>query len=121
MSQENLIESVNAFHPSGATALVAEPDILSEGGCMSGIVRELAELPPASIVNLEALARIFGVHVATIHRAVRRGELPEPIRMFGRKCWTAGVILEHIESRLTDAGNEAQSEATRIARLSLGY
>jgi hypothetical protein len=83
-----------------------------------GIVRELGDLPPGAIVEEEALARMFGRHAVSVKRAVERGELPPPVRMFGKPCWTAGAVLAHVEARLEAAKREAEQEAARIARLS---
>jgi len=83
-----------------------------------GIVRELGELPPGAIVEEEALARMFGRHSVSVKRAVERGELPPPVRMFGKPCWTVGAILAHVEARLEDTKREAEKDADRIARLS---
>ena len=83
-----------------------------------GIMKTLGELPPGTILQEEAVARMFGRHPVTVKRAVDRRELPPPVRMFGKPCWTAGVILAHLSARLEAAGREAEKEAARIARLS---
>ena len=69
-----------------------------------GIARDLGELPPGALIEEEALARIFGWHAVSVKRAVERGELPPPVRMFGKPCWMAGAILAHIEARLDSHG-----------------
>ena len=78
---------------------------------------ELGEMKPNTIIPEKALAEIFKCHPVTIKRAVSRGELPPPIRMFGKPCWTAKSLIEHVESRLEAAKREAEEEAARIARL----
>ena len=55
---------------------------------------------------------------ASVKRAVQRGELPPPCRLFGGNAWTAGAIVQHIEKRLDQAAQEAKREADKIARLS---
>jgi signal transduction histidine kinase len=81
------------------------------------LVTRLAELPPATLVDEAALAAIFGCHQMSIKRAVTRGELPAPVRMFGRPTWTAGAVLRHADARLEAAEREAERERQRIARL----
>lgn len=81
-----------------------------------GIVKALGELPPGAILEEEAVARMFGRHAVSVKRAVERGELPPPVRMFGKPCWTAGAILSHIEARLEAAKREAEKNAARIFR-----
>jgi predicted DNA-binding transcriptional regulator AlpA len=81
-------------------------------------VAELGRLPAGTILDERELARLFGCCRASVKRAVARGELPEPVRMFGRPCWTAGRILEHVADRLAAAQKEAEREAARLSRLS---
>ena len=83
-----------------------------------GVVRDLGELPSGAILEEEALARIFGRCTVSVKRAVERGELPPPVRMFGKPCWTAGAILAHVEARLEAAKRNAEKEAKRFSRLS---
>ena len=84
----------------------------------AGVVRELGELPPGAILEEEAVARIFGRHSVSVKRAVERGELPPPVRLFGKPTWTAGAILAYQEARLEAAKRKAEKEAARISRLS---
>ncbi len=84
----------------------------------AGVVRELGELPPGAILEEEAVARMFNRHPASVKRAVERGELPPPVRLFGKPSWTAGVILAHLDARLEAAKREAEKEAARFARMS---
>ncbi len=90
----------------------------AENGTPVDIVKDLGELPPGAILEEAALGRIFRRHAVSIKRAVERGELPPPVRMFGKPCWTAGAILAHLEDRLEAAKRESEREAARIARLS---
>lgn len=69
----------------------------------AGVVRELAELSPQAIITEGGLARIFRRHQVSIKRAVQRGELPPPTRLFGEPVWTVGAIVRHLERRLEEA------------------
>ena len=82
------------------------------------LIDTLARLPAGTILDERALAALFGCCQMSVKRAVKRGELPEPVRMFGRPCWTAGRILEHVGDRLAAAQKEAEREAQRLSRLS---
>jgi len=82
------------------------------------IVKDLAELPSGAIIGVEALAQMFNRCSKSIERAVERGEFPQPIRILGKRCWTAGVIQEHITNRLKSAQQKAKKEGERIALLS---
>ena len=99
-------------------AEAVEADTPVEGAEADGIVRDLGELPPGAIVEEEALARIFRRHRVSIKRAVERGELPPPTRMFGKPCWTAKAILEHISKRLEQAQREREKIKSKILKLS---
>ena len=76
-----------------------------------GVISALGDLSPGSIVTEEGLACLFHRHPVSIKRAVQRGELPPPTRLFGGNAWTAGVLVRHIEARLAQAARE-QEEAT---------
>ena len=83
-----------------------------------GVIRALAELPPDALIDEQALARIFGRCQTSVRRAVRRGELPRPVKMFGRPTWTARAVLDHIGKRLEAKKQEAQRLERRISQLS---
>jgi hypothetical protein len=79
------------------------------------IIRQLAELPPDTVLSEEALARMFGRHPVSIKRAVSRGELPPSIRLFGKATWTARAVLGHLNNRLEAARKETEQLARRIS------
>lgn len=89
-----------------------------EAGGTWSIVKELSELPIRAIVGEDALAHMFSRCTVSIKRAVERHELPRPIRMFGKPCWTAGAILDHFDNRLQAAQLEAKKEEERIDNFS---
>jgi hypothetical protein len=72
------------------------------------IFAELGALPAGAIVTEAAMARIFGRHPESVKRAVDRGELPAPARMFGSSVWTAGAIIRHLEQRLEAAAEQVE-------------
>lgn len=82
-----------------------------------GILEDLAKLEPETIIREKALAEMYNCHPQTIKRYVTRGELPPPVRMGGKPCWTVRSILEHIEERLRQAKIEAEAESARLARM----
>jgi hypothetical protein len=73
-----------------------------------GIIRELGQLEPKAIIYEEGLAKLFDRHLATVKRAVRRGELPPPIRIFGQNAWTVETLIKHFEMCLETAAQKAQ-------------
>lgn len=74
---------------------------------LSGIIRELGDLPGGTIVNEEALAIIFDRCQVSIKRAIQRGELPPPVKLLGMPVWTVEKILNFINDRLELAQKEA--------------
>ena len=82
-----------------------------------GIIPDLGVLPEGAIVMEEALERLFSRSGMSVKRAVERGELPPPTRLFGKNAWTAGVIVRHIEKRLADAAKEHERDGRRIQQL----
>lgn len=78
------------------------------------MVVELAAYPPGTLVTEAALARLFRRHPCSIRRAVRRGELPPPVRLFGTASWTAGGLIQHIEARLAAAARRVEAEQAAL-------
>lgn len=95
-----------------------ESEILPDPGESSGIVTELDELGPGTVLFEARLARLLQRHPASIKRMVERGELPQPARMAGSNVWTWGAIVRHIEKRLEEAAKEAERMAQKLAKLS---
>ena len=78
---------------------------------LPGVIAALGELQPGAVVTEEGVAQLSGRCAASVKRAVARGELPPPTRMFGSSAWTVGVLVGHIENRLHQAAAEAQLAA----------
>ena len=91
---------------------------LNETQDLPGIIAILGELKPAAIITEEGAARLFNRHIASVKRAVRRGELPPPCRLFGQNAWTVGTLIQHIENRLEQAAKERECIEKKIAQLS---
>ena len=89
------------------------------GENQNGIVTALAELPLNAHLDAEALGRILGRCKKTIQRAVRRGELPPPIKFMGRHVWLVKTILEHMESRQETALRQFRKRLEKISRDSI--
>ena len=80
---------------------------------LPGIIRLLGE----EVITEEGLARLFGRCPTSVKRAVTRGELPPPVKMFGRNTWTARVLIAHIEERLDSAREEAEHTQQKVRQL----
>ena len=83
-----------------------------------GIIKELGDLAPDTVLSEEALAKIFDRHRVSIKRAVERGELPPSVRLFGEPCWTIRALREHMAKRLEAAKKEARQLQRRISQVS---
>jgi len=83
----------------------------------NGLITELGELAPGSVIDQGELARIFHRHPTSIQRAIERGELPPPVRLLGKPRWTVGFLLTHLEKRLDTESVKDKKEVARIARL----
>jgi hypothetical protein len=84
---------------------------------MTGIVAELGSLGPGAVLTEEGLARLFSRHRASVKRAVGRGELPPPCRLFGGNVWTAGALVSHFERRQEDAARESAELSRKVHHL----
>jgi predicted DNA-binding transcriptional regulator AlpA len=110
-------DAVEARKEQG-TERPAPPEIEPHTPDTPGVIDALARYPGNTIFTLEAVARIFGRSPKSIYRATRAGQLPPPVRLFGRASWTAGSILTHLQNRLEQAQRQADKEARRLAQLS---
>ncbi len=114
---ETLGSALSVSRPARADAAVAhgdraEPPTLAA----DGLCTQLGSLPPGTLVTLPALATMLCRHKRSIERAVQRRELPPPTRMMGRKTWTIGAVLAHVEKRLKEAAREAERHRRQIER-----
>ena len=55
-----------------------EVESLPAPGELPGVIRLLGELKPGAILTEEGVAHLFNRHVASVKRAVQRGEFPFP-------------------------------------------
>ena len=83
-----------------------------------GVVGELGELGSGAVINEDGLAKMFKRCNRTIQRAIERGELPQPTRLFGKRSWTAGVIIQHLEGRLEAEAKEQVRKNNKIREFS---
>ena len=84
---------------------------------LPGIVHELGELGAGAVITEEGIAHLFKRCERSVQRAIERGELPPPTRLFGKKTWTVGTILEHIKGRLAAEANERERMDEKIRTL----
>ncbi len=90
----------------------------SEKTALIDIIGALAELPGDTIIYEAGLADIFHRKPVSIKRAIRRGEIPPGVKMFGKPTWTARAVLDHLNKRLEKAKVDAERFERRIAELS---
>ena len=81
-----------------------------------GIIRELGDSSPDTVIGEEALAKMFGRHRVSIKRAISRGELPPSVRLFGEPVWTVQALRDHLSRRLEAAQREAEQLQRRISQ-----
>ncbi|HSW01951.1 MAG TPA: hypothetical protein VLI39_17425 [Sedimentisphaerales bacterium] len=112
-------ESPPTEHQTGA--VVDDPNMGQTGEAQEsvefGVIRKLGDLPPDAVISEDGLARFFGRCRTSIKRAVRRGELPPSVRMFGESVWTVDALRSHVNKRLEAADKEAKRLQQRTSRL----
>ena len=92
---------------------VREPEIASH----PGVIAELGKLGAGAVVTEQGVAQLFNRCTVSVKRAVIRGELPPPCRLFGSNAWTVGALVGHIERRLGEAAAKSQKLANKIRQL----
>jgi hypothetical protein len=70
------------------------------GFSSDGVMRVLSEEPAEAFITIGALARAQGCHPASVKRAIKRGELPEPIKLFQERGWLVECLLQFLRDRL---------------------
>ena len=81
------------------------------------IIAELGDLGSGAVIYEEGLARLFDRHRTSVKRAIERGELPPPTRLFNQNAWTAGVLVKHFERRQADAAEKSEQIQQKIRKL----
>ena len=74
----------------------------------------MTKLGEETILFQADLARIFCRNDTTIWRAVERGELPPPIKLFGKNAWTPKSIIRHLEDALKSAADKRDRERSEL-------
>jgi hypothetical protein len=103
---------------TGSNELILGRDGIADAQSLPGIIAAFGELKPGTIVTEEGLAQLFKRHVVSVKRAIERGELPPPCRLFGARVWTAGALIRYIEHRLDNAAQETERDTQRARKLS---
>lgn len=98
-------------HPDVESPVVSDMPIPS----LRSFGARLAALPSERVLNTEELAQLFGVNHNGITRAVKRGDLPPPAKIFGCHIWTVRVIRTHIDALLEQARIAAERARHRRA------
>jgi len=73
---------------------------------------ELAGLPDAALVDERALAACLRTSTRTLRRMVHRGEIPQGLKLGGRRMWLAGKVRNY----LSEQAERLTNDAKRIAR-----
>jgi len=73
------------------------------------------------IVTTQDLQALFDISDDTVTRAVKRGDIPPPVTLFGRNMWTIESFVQHLAHRLEAARLQAEREQaqrdTKVAAL----
>jgi len=113
--------NMNEQSESGATpdGPHADPGLMMNGPTpaleIEGVFTAIGELRDDTVIQEQGLAALFKKCPKSIRRAVKRGELPPPVRVMGKPMWTVGHIRKHIQGRLDHAAHEAAQLAKRLA------
>jgi len=90
---------------------------MSNGYTTDLLVTTLGDLPGGTIITRKRLAKMLERHEVSIDRAVKRGELPPPVRFCGAPTWTVKAIMEHLNNRLAKAAKEVEKDSRRLHAL----
>jgi predicted DNA-binding transcriptional regulator AlpA len=91
----------------------------AEGIDGAAVVDALGCMPEGAILTERSVCSIFGRSRWSVRRAIQRGELPPPTRLFGKAVWTAGAVIRHIEAGMDEAARDAAQLRARLIRLAV--
>jgi len=80
------------------------------------IITDLARLPASTLLNVRAVAQIYGVTVKTISRQVAGGTFPPPIVRGHQRYWLAGRLVLWDRAQAQAAEDEAEKRLATIER-----
>lgn len=63
----------------------------------------MIDLDAMKIITLERVLELFPVSRMTIHRMVRRGDFPAPVKLGGTNVWLEGDLKEWLAERFPAA------------------
>jgi len=110
---EQDIRVVDEFDDNAPDAEQSLP--ISEGIDGDNPLTFFSHLKPGTILSEHMLAKAFKRHPLSIRRAVERGELPPPFRLFGKPAWMVESILAHFSdisaSNLQEQSNLEKSRS----------
>ena len=77
---------------------------------VSNAVTSIPRLTLLKILTTQDLETLFGICDETVSNAVKRGELPPPVKLFGRNVWSMEGIQLHLAQRLEASRVQAERE-----------
>ena len=59
----------------------------------------LSEMPSTALIAVDRLAELLNRDHESIRKAIKRGELPEPIPICSKRYWVVGYLLDFFHQR----------------------
>lgn len=81
-----------------------------------GLLMGLAGLPPNALLGEKALAAVLDVSIRTLHRMVVRGQMPQGVKLGGRRVWMAGKVIEYLAAEAERLAMEARRLSIRMVQ-----
>ena len=83
-------------------------------GAIGRSLGDLARKPAGTLMDERALADCLDVSPRTLRRMVKRGQLPNGIKLGGRRMWLAEKVLQFLNDRADELAGEAKKTASRL-------
>lgn len=75
---------------------------------------DFSNYPREAIISKKELALLFNKSPLSVDRAVRRGELPPPIRILNRDSWVVGILIDFFSGELLHKYGNSIEEQKRL-------
>lgn len=74
----------------------------------------MAAMPTSTMIDELTLAGHLQVSTRTIRRMVAHGQIPEGVKIGGRRVWMVGKLLEYVAAEADRLASEARRRALRL-------
>lgn len=112
MSGNNNVTNVTNFGNSASAQIIRGQGDEERRVQLTG----LAELPCNTLLGESALASLLHVSTRTLTRMILRGQLPQGVKLGGKRMWIAGKVIDYLALESDRLAGEARRLSVRLVQ-----